>query len=324
MILHELYLLVRNRRWKYLIVILLICSTFLMMDNVSISASMTMKESQYVISILPVFMCSFLLYRIALDAEQSNTWKTLFTYPVSLRRHYMTRVLILLLFQIPILLLGMLCYYLFSGTIDMMMFHYTLCFQLLYLLSHLWSTYAVSDGFLSVNNSITIVNVLYMVTPVFLLFCISNARDWVPFFHQIWLFIVIAVVIMILLLFYLLDVLMRRKLYREMMLFKIFGNNSPSFIMNSLQNLFQRISEWGGQSILRLLAGNHPYRWRIAASVSLCFKLNSFYMVAGAFALLLWINSGWLLFFFVFSICVLRIISECIKTHKKLKTIRIL
>ncbi|MGX8833640.1 hypothetical protein ACWG0P_05440 [Amedibacillus sp. YH-ame6] len=328
MLSHELFRILRNPKWKYGIFILLFCIAYFIMTRQSSSQVTSMfavniKDIDYMLSIMPVFLTCFLLYQIAFEEERQESWKTLLVYPVGQEKRIFAKLLVLLLMQIPIMLLSFIVYFILHQSFSMMLFHYALCVQLIYLLSFMYYTFVVSNGYLDQGGSIIILNVLKTTTPIFLLFCILNTSAWMRAFHQIWWFVCICFVFMIFVLFRFHDELMRRKLYRETILYKVFGGIASNSLQSMLGNVKDMLDKLL-QSLLKLYARNSKKRWKSAAAIEVGLKLNGFYVLIGVICLLLWKSSEWIFFLVLAIIAFIYVLINCMKERKRIQSVRII
>ncbi len=132
---------------------------------------------------LVVFLFLLLFYQIAWEEEQPHCWKSIQAYPKSYRRNYIGKLLALLLFQIPVAGIGILFYYSLESTVS-------IAFYVIYYAFNVYISLVFSIPVLRHQKVIFLpwgqllfFNITKRMTPLFLLFCIFNEKQWTNFFY---------------------------------------------------------------------------------------------------------------------------------------------
>lgn len=328
MIRYECLRIIRNPKWKYTYLILL--GSFLYYVTMSNDSSMDMKlmlrmgtiETMQSACLLPVVLLCYLLYHIAQEEEPSQAWKTLLPYPVPQGKRITAKLCILLLFQIPILCVPMILYYIMTGTFQTSMLSFAYCMQLIYLASFMYYTFDVSSGYLSQMGSVKIVNVLKTCTPIFLLFCTTNIKDWMFGFGFLWNLLTLCFIILMAVLLFFHRTFMQRKLYREMILYKLFG-----FASSRQSEMMSETLHDTGDKILQTLFHMFPKKsapyWKVCAFVEVGIKVNGFYLLIGAICFILWKRTAWILFFMLTIVSLAYVVYSCGRERNRIRRVKI-
>lgn len=324
----ELKRILRNRSWKYLLVVLIGSFFYYGMyyndDVISIATGMSpLTHIQLVesISIMPVLGCCFVLYRIAQEEEPIDSWKVLLTYPIHQQTRVFIKLLILLAFQLPIGCVSVGTYYILTNTLHMDVFYFSMGIQLTYLACYFYYNFVVASGFLKQMGNIQVINVLRYCTPIFLFFCLYNAGDWSWVYVEHFSFIVGCFVLSLAVLFLLLDRTMNRKLFHELVLHKLFGRNIPSqnaILLTQYKGLADKILQF---MFIKLDRHTHHY-WEVCANVEVSLKESIFYIIVGLCCVIISVDSSVLLFLIVGIACLCSPIVNYFQNIKQMKKIR--
>ena len=328
MIYYELRRILRNPKWKYSLFIVLgslfYCITILDESSDSMRALMRMQgiETLQSICLFPVILLCVLLYHIAQEEEHSQTWKTLLTYPVPQGKRVRSKLLVLLFLQLPILAFVGIFYYFVSGHVDLSVLKFSWSMQILYLTSFMYYTFNVSDGYISQMGSVKIVNVLRTTTPMFLFFCITNMKDWMYAYDLLWWLITTVCVLALLVLIIFIKPMMHRKLYREMILYKLFGFAS-SWQREKMRNDLHNVQDKALQFLFHLIPTKSEGYWRMCAFVEVGLKTNGFYLLIGILCFILWKQTSWILFMFIMLLSFAYVLYGCIRERNRIRRMKI-
>ena len=151
-------------------------------------------------------------------------------------------------------------------------------------------------------GTITVFNITKRMTPLFLLFCIFNEKQWANFFFTYWQFVLCFCILVLIGLCIALPYCMRRKLYREMVLSKIFPNLkfTPMQLQamrykNTADNLLQKL-------FIKLDNGKASY-WPICAALEVTLKLHLFPLLLFFFFFIWYLQSFHILLLVAMSVC---------------------
>lgn len=298
MISYEILRIIRNPKCKYGLLIALGTFAF----HSQMQQFLTSQYSSISFTMLVVFLFLLLFYQIAWEEEQPHCWKSILAYPKSYRRNYIGKFLALLLFQIPVAGIGILFYYSLESTVSIAFLRYLLCFQCLYFTGFFYSCFKTSKGYLSTMGTITVFNITKRMTPLFLLFCIFNEKQWANFFFTYWQFVLCFCILVLIGLCIALPYCMRRKLYREMVLSKMFPNLkfTPMQLQamrykNTADNLLQKL-------FIKLDNGKASY-WPICAALEVTLKLHLFPLLLFFFFFIWYLQSFHILLLVAMSVC---------------------
>lgn len=328
MLYNELIRILRNPKWKYgvLIFIALIVYYVTLLDASSIELKsmlrMGQEEALQSICLMPVVLINFLLFHIALEEEHQKTWKTLLPCPIAQGKRILSKFVILFLFQAPILCIPVGMYYIMSGMYSNELLTFAWCMQIIYITSFMYYCFKVSSGYLAQMGSITIINVLKTTTPIFLFFCITNIRDWMFAYNLLWGLITGCCVVLLIVLLVCNQSFMHRKLYREMILYKLFGLLSAQR-SEMVSASYHSASDKALQFMFRLFDRKSEAYWRGCAAVEVGIKQNGFFILSGCVFLFLWYVSSWFLFLPLTILAFAYVVYCCVKERMGIKRVRI-
>lgn len=322
MIYEEIIRLLRNPKWKYIVLILLASYGYYAMGDattaVGLSSVMKYEDFTMSISMVPSFLCMYLLYHIAKEEEPLATWKTLLAFPIAQHPRYLVKTIALLLFQLPIFLVAQGSYYLLNNSLSMIMIHYSLVMQSIYFVGFLTYDFVIASGYLQQMGSVKIINVLEYLLPIFLISCILNAGSWIAVYDRYYYYIVGLVVVAYLLLLTCLTPLMKRKLFRELVLHKLFGTiavSQSNLLFSQYQGMFDTIL----QSIFcRCDRHTHRY-WAVCAAIEVSLKQNMFYFLLAFLCFLIGLSSSEFIFYIAGILCILIVLGSFFKVRKTIR-----
>lgn len=230
MIKTEFLRILRNAKWKYVLCVLLGSGIYyaLVYNNESSSLSpvfsipTTHRDLMIAIATMPSFLYAFLLYSIAMEEEALTTWYTTLAFPMRQQWHMICKAIVLLIFLLPGCLLSILTYGWMAHTISSAFLAYLFSIQALYFICFFFYCFYVSQGYIILMGTITSVNVLQRLTPLALFSCIINAGNWVQGFSLLWWKLGILFVCLFIGLLIFAHYTMHTKLYREIVLTKLF------------------------------------------------------------------------------------------------------
>lgn len=226
----EFLRILRNPNWKYLLFVLLGSSIYYALTYNNDSSSLspvflfpTMhKDLMIGIATMPSFLYAILLYSIAMKEEPITTWYTTLAFPMHQQWHIICKAIALLIFLLPGCLLSILTYIWMAHTISSAFLTYLFSIQIIYFICFFFYCFYVSQGYIFMMGTITSVNVLQRLTPLALGSSIINAGNWVQGFSLLWWKLGILIVLFFIGLLIFSKYTMHTKLYREIVLTKLF------------------------------------------------------------------------------------------------------
>lgn len=320
MIRYELLRILRSRKWQYLVplaLLLYIYCSGIQYYNVTVGDnSARLQELQIqAAAVLASFLFLSILYLIAWEGEPPLSWRTFLAYPLTCSKDFLAKLAVLLLFQIPAAALGIGVYILLRKTYSSLILPFLLCMQLLYLTGFLYGCYKTSQGYLSAMGTVTIVNVIKRLVPVFLIFCILNARDWSPAFASLWPLILLFCMSVIIGLFLCLPVCMKRKLHREMVLSRLFPN--LTFTPGQLMLMrYQKLADRFLQFVFCHFDTHRDTYWKRCAVIEVSIKLHAFSFAFFPFFLLWFLIKLELLLLIAAIVCLLHML-YCLRLESR-------
>ncbi len=317
MLKYEYLKIIRNSKWKYGILLGIV---FYM---VCISSDMLMESSdtqKYLL--LGFFLFEALLYNIIKDEEKIGAWQICLAYPVTWRRNYFHMIVVLISIQVPVFIFGVLLYQLvegLSGTFLSTLY----CIQILYLTGYCYSCYKTAKGYLSIMNTLTIVNVTKTLVPVFLYCCIMDAYQWNWFFSIAWPLISVFCIVVLAGLFIFLPYSLKQKIYREMVLSKLFPNLRFSPMQLQMER-YRNSADKLLQHLFTLFDRKTLAYWQFCAVLEVTLKVHFFVIILFLIFLIWFIDSYNILLIFAMIGCVLYFIYTFKQEYKKMGKVCIL
>lgn len=308
MIRYEAMRLLRNPAWKYGILALLaayMAGTAILTQLGEDSSALILfwpvsqTDVHYVLPALYVFAILTVFYEIMWKEEPFSSWATFLSFPLTCRTAFVSKLIVLLICQLPVFLLGLLVSWLFFAALSSGLFIYLAMIQLLYLTGMLFGCYHTSQGYLAQMGTITIINVTKRLVPIFVLFTILNAHDWVGVMLQLCFFIILFCASVLFYLFCRLPNVMKRKLYRELVLGKLFPSlrlQPTAMEMERYRKRMDTILQKGFQ----YGAVQRPSHWRRCAIIEVVMKLHFFAFLISMVLLLFGLLYQKAIFFLLF------------------------
>ena len=304
-----------NARWKYLLLVILLSIAYGTMvyndlpQTVSTSfgtgllTTLTHDQLLMSISIMPSFLYAFLLYGIAMQEEPVSTWLPQLAFPFNQRKRILCKTICLILLILPAMFSSMLLYHWLGGYQRSCFLMFLTCIHSIYLLGYLYYCFYVSRGYLATGGTITVVNVLERLIPIFLGFCILNAGQWSLAFYRLGKGILLMSIIVYLLLIIFCSSMMHTKIYRELVLTKLF-KNMPLSMSDLLREQYKGRADTLLQMLFKYLDRGGTHYWKRCAMMELSLKQQFYSYLMVLVFMILAITQRQLLYLFV-SICFL-------------------
>lgn len=302
--------LLRNPKWKYLILVFIGAYFYysLTYNNLNITTSSSfgmfpaVTHDQLLISIAmtPSLLYAILLYHIAILEEPIGTWSLLLTYPMPQQKRILLKCLCLILFLLPAGISSYIFYQYIGGQQPDIFLKFFICIHTIYLISFFYYCFYVSRGYIASGGSITILNILERITPVFLFFCVMNSGQWSIVFTRMWVGIIVTAILLFVILLMFSSHMMHTKLYREIVLSKLFKTVSMSMgqiIFAQYRGMFDTLI----QCIFRKLDRGHAGYWEKCATIEVVIK-QQFYTILMAIFFFILALSYHITFLYVISL----------------------
>lgn len=290
--------------------------------GIGLFSAMTHEQLLASIALFPALACLFLFYRILSSNEKASSWKTLLAYPVDQRPHILRIMLLALLFQPIPMIVSNLIYITLTSRISFEVITFLITMQILYVTSFLYYCFMMRKGYSAQGFSVSIVNPMEILTPMFLLFTILNIGSWLSVFASIWH---VSILISVLLCGYLLvrcNWYMRCKLHRELMLEKLF----PS-IQNPLKEFVMEKQYLAMDHVLQLFIQHLPFQgncyWRIIAALEVSLKQKGYPLLLALIFVMEAFDDGKMIYILFAMLCVLSFFFYACKQGKKVKQVLI-
>lgn len=271
--------------------------------GIGLFSAMTHEQLLASIAIFPALACLFLFYRILSSNEKTSSWKTLLAYPVDQRPHIVMIMLLALLFQPIPMIVSNLMYMVLTSMVSMELIKFMVTMQILYLTAFLYYCFIMRKGYTGQGFSVSIVNPMEILTPMFLLFAILNMGSWLSIFVSIWQLSIVASMILCGYLLIRCNWYMRWKLHRELMLEKLF----PA-IQNPLKELAMEKQYLAIDQALQFLIHHLPFQgrnyWCIIAALEVSLKQKSYPLLLALIFMMEAFDEGNMIYLLFSSLCV--------------------
>lgn len=314
---YEYLKIIRNSKWKYGLLLGLVFYMIYVSSDILIEPTNMQKYL-----LLGFFLFEALFYNIVGDEERTESWQICLAYPITYRKNYLLMLVVLITVQLLVFLFGVVLYQLIEN-ISISFLCTLYCIQILYLTGYCYSCYKSAKGYLAVMGSITVVNVTKTIVPVFLFFCIMNSYQWDWFFSITWNMISIFCIVVLLGLFIFLPYSLKRKVYREMVLSKLFPNLRFSPIQLQMET-YKKGADKTLQRMFRLFDRKTLAYWQFCATLEVTLKLHFFVVILFLIFLIWFIDSYHILLIFAMIGCVLYFIYSFQQEYKKIEKVCIL
>lgn len=284
----------RSSKWNYSFIAILVSFLYYQMVyntkpislGTGLFSPLTYHQLVCSIALMASFSFCYLFYEIAYDDEKLATWVSKLAYPLHPWRSILIKEVVLLTLQ-PILALPSLFVY------DMLMGSYSYDFlvslwmiQLLYFTCFHVFTYYTAKGYLIIGGSVTVVNIVKRLMPLFLSCCIMNFGEWEDVFLLGKKYILVICCFIWLFLLFFSKQTMHRKVERELCLMKLLNGNMMSqseLMVEHYRNSLDSLMQW-----LFIKFDTHKtYYWKVVATIEITIK-QQFYLI-----LLLFISFGY-------------------------------
>lgn len=290
--------------------------------GIGLFSVMTHEQLLASIAIFPALACLFLFYRILSSNEKTSSWKTLLACPVDQRPHILCIMLLALLFQMIPMMLSNLIYMALTSSISFEVITFLITMQVVYFTSFLYSCFIMRKGYTGQGVSVSVVNPLEILTPMFLLFAIMNIGSWLSIFAAIWH---VSILISVVLCGYLLvrcNWYMRWKLHRELMLEKLF----PA-IQNPLKEFAMEKQYLAMDRVLQFFIHHLPFQgycyWRIIAALEVSLKQKGYPLLFALIFVMEAFDEGKMIYVLFTVLCIIYFFFYAYKQSKKVKQVLI-
>lgn len=284
MLKEEFLRLLRNPKWKYMIVVVLTSFLYYVVmyndEPTSLSpmfAYATSHEQLLIgISTMPSFLYAFLLYSIALEEEPIQTWYTTLAFPIRQQQHILSKALVILIFLIPGCLLSMIASIWMMHTISYAFLTYLFSIQSIYFIGFFYYCFYVSQGYIFSMGTVTSINVLQRLIPIALAACIINAGNWIQGFSLLWWKMGIFILLLYIGLLVFSNYTMHSKLYREIVLTKLFQikpQTMSEITVEKYKNKFDYLLQLAFRKLERRKSATY---WKNCAVLEVTLKKNFF------------------------------------------------
>lgn len=284
MLKEEILRILRNPKWKYLFFVILASFLYyvVMYNDATHSLSpifltLTSHEQLLIgIATIPSFLYAFLLYSIALEEEPVQTWYTTLAFPMRQQLHILSKAIAILLFLIPGCLLSLIAAMWLNHTVSYTFLTFMFSIQSIYFINFFFYCFYVSQGYISSMGTITSVNILQRLTPIALFVCIINAGNWIQGFSLLWWKMVILILILFVGLLVCSNYTMHSKLYREIVLTKLFQTKPQTMSELTAEKYKNRVDVLLQFLFKKLERKKSSTYWKTCAVVEVTLKQNFF------------------------------------------------
>lgn len=271
----ELLRMLRNNKWKFIIIIPILSAlyylTYYNTEATSIGAFSPWTHQQLLtsIAVVPVFLLNILLFTIGEEEENIHTWHTLLSFPIRQYTRIAEKFGYICLFQFIFFLIGTL-YFIFLGGSDISLFiSFLLSIQLIHTIAFFYYTFYVSSGLF--NGKPT--NAVRSLTPLFLVASILNAGDWTTIYSIVMPALGVIAAAMMLVLFWKANQMMYYKLNRELILKKLFGDSmSMNPTLTYIKSESRKKLDQNIQKSFKKHKNTSPTYWRTIAALEVILK----------------------------------------------------
>lgn len=317
-----------NRRYFSLVILASILYGIAAYDDDSVTlgiglfSAMTHEELVISIAAFPALACLFLFYRILSSNEKTSSWKTLLAYPVDQRPHIIQIMFLGLLFQPIPMIVSNLIYMVLTSMVSMELIKLMVTMQVVYLTAFLYYCFIMRKGYTGQGFSVSIVNPMEILTPMFLMFAIMNMGSWLSIFASIWQ---LSILICVILCGYLLvrcNWYMRWKLHRELMLEKLF----PA-IQNPLKELAMEKQYLAIDQASQFLIHHLPFQgqryWHIIAVLEVSLKQKGYPLLLALIFVMEAFDEDNMLYLLFSALCICYFFFYAYKQRLKIKQVLI-
>lgn len=325
----ELKKVLFDHDWKYLILVLIVSILYgvLYYNDLPISIGtgifsvMTHDELLCSIAAFPAFLFMYVFFRILHHQETHASWKCTLAFPKDQKKHLITMLVLVLLFQVIAFMIGNGVYYVFTQCFNEVFSNFLISLNLIYLVCYFYYTYMVKSGIMTQGINQSVVNPLRSLTPAFLVCCILNIGDWLTVLSMAVLPITLLVLILMGILVYQCNVFMSIKLHRELILDKLFtGVQYSGMEMISWKVNLDRILQF----IFQHLPFHSARYWRFVAVFDVSIKQKGYLLLVMMIAMFEYICDRKIIFLFLSFLSFFVFLRYYHKQKQKINEVRIL